>query len=259
MTYFTPDSPWNALTTGPPHARSAEWMAYMAQTTGKYQYPRLTLSAWSMPVYRITAKDPMCGVQVGKVNYSLAIPTSATPMNTSDGAMVTIDELHDECWSLWRAVKKGTRSWTASGIARYGLSTDGYCKTTGNFGHRGVPPYNMAILKNEATTSIDHKLEIFIPGTSNAFIYPMCGGEPRSGKIPEGTVLRIKPDVGLEQLGLTAPALVVARAAQKYGLVVGDTDPNQAAIKCERALINQGLLYAASLAKLPWRYWEIAA
>jgi hypothetical protein len=162
--------------------------------------------------------------------------------------------------SLWGASFDGT-AWHAKGTARYGLSSDGLCTSSPNFGHRGVAPPVRAIREDEIEGGlIAHKLELYVPGTANAKMSPpMCGFEPdKGGIIPEGAVLRVKASVDLSELHLPAAALVVAQALQTYGAVVGDNDPHATALKCDTHMVGSGLLSWSSLAALPFSAFEFA-
>jgi hypothetical protein len=74
---------------------------------------------------------------------------------------------------------------------------------------------------------IDHALAMSVPNTTaDAFTWPAQRGDGTTtgaGAIPEGTRLRIDPSVDLTRLSLSPTALVIARAAQRYGIVVRDT------------------------------------
>lgn len=254
---FTPGSPWNVPHGALPHPDSARWITQLAAES-TYGYMRLSLSsAYTIPVYYPKPSDPSYVVSPPLYGRSVTmrIPKGATPASGTDGALITIDFDRNECFSLWRATYS-SGVWKAQGTARYDMASDGLCSTPGNFGHRGVPPTEMVIRGMELDTGeIPHVLEVFIPNTSSAWVWPLCGGEQRSGLVPEGMFLRLKQDVDLTKFKLKPRALIIARTAQKYGLVVGDTDPNVATIKCDRALVGSGML-PSDLATLPWKFWE---
>ena len=74
---------------------------------------------------------------------------------------------------------------------------------------------------------IDHALAIAIPDTSADAVTPPAqrgdGQTTGASAIPEGTHLRIDPSLDLSTLNLTPTGLAIARAAQRYGIVVRDT------------------------------------
>ena len=259
---FTPTSYWNTPTTGSADPNSVLWMAWL-QAGSAFPYPRLSVSnAWGIPVYWPTDSDPTYTITPTRFGQTVTmrIPAGSAPSTGADAALVTIDLGRDEALSLWGASFDGT-TWYAKGTARYVLSSDGLCTTAPNFGHRGIPPPAQAIRVDEIRAGvIAHKLGLLVPGTADAFVSPpMCGYEPnRGGIIPEGAVLRIKASVDLSTLHLTPSALVVARALQTYGAVVGDNDPNVTALKCDTHLVGAGLLTPSSLAALPFSVFEFA-
>jgi hypothetical protein len=76
------------------------------------------------------------------------------------------------------------------------------------------------------TLRIDHALALGIPrAKAHAFVWPAQrsdGASPLRDAIPEGTRLRIDPRLDLDTLGLPPAGLAIARAAQRYGIIVRD-------------------------------------
>ncbi|MBW2533447.1 MAG: hypothetical protein JRI55_18290 [Deltaproteobacteria bacterium] len=82
-----------------------------------------------------------------------------------------------------------------------------------------------------AAGAINHRLECFWHATGRPndstpwYYWPLAGYESgKGGIVPEGLVLRIKPSVNLDGRGLSTSELVIARAMQQYGCVIGDND-----------------------------------
>ena len=68
------------------------------------------------------------------------------------------------------------------------------------------------------------------------FRWPAQRGGGRSGLItaaPEGTCFRLPADLDLNSLGLTPYGLIVARAVQRYGMVMSDSTSVGAAFFAE--------------------------
>jgi hypothetical protein len=74
---------------------------------------------------------------------------------------------------------------------------------------------------------IDHALALAIPNTAAGQVtWPAQRGDGRTtgpSAIPEGTQFRINPSVDVSRLGLSPLGLAMARAAQRYGMIVRDT------------------------------------
>jgi hypothetical protein len=73
---------------------------------------------------------------------------------------------------------------------------------------------------------IDHALAIAAPDIrSNAFVWPAQRTDGTSSSptaLPEGAHLRLDPNLDLASLGLPPLTLMIARAAQDYGIIVRD-------------------------------------
>jgi hypothetical protein len=82
---------------------------------------------------------------------------------------------------------------------------------------------------------IDHAVGIGIPDPKFQHCWPAQANDPKNATvplrdsrktynelIPEGTRFRLPPDLDIDTLGLTTYGAMVARAIQKYGLVVHD-------------------------------------
>jgi hypothetical protein len=134
-----------------------------------------------------------------------------------------------------------------------------------NFGHRGGPPPVYAVRWDEIQTGrIDHALKISINDTCD-HVWPYVEDEGcQAGSLfPEGTRIRIKPGIDLSALGLSPPALVVARALQQYGAFVGDQSGGPVTLKLENTVAEgkgwlwSGVLDAPSLSSIPLDDYEV--
>jgi hypothetical protein len=106
---------------------------------------------------------------------------------------------------------------------------------------------------------IRHRLEIYWHETASrtpegrSAYFPMTGSESgKSGVVPEGAVIRIRPTLNLKRLSLSPAAYVIARALQKYGAVVGDNSGQGNSLKLQGNTNWGGILNRNSLAKIPW-------
>lgn len=282
---FAEDSYWN--TPLPPDAPvdpdSDEIVAFIAADSSS-GYVRLagtsSTGAWGNPIYRANRHDPAyavhntCGYRQPPEFAGLHIPAGARPDPTSDAAMTVYDRPQRIVAALWRASWDAESGrWSACGGAVYYLDSNGLAgelpssDEPRNRGHRGVPPSTYAVRFAEIEAgSIDHVLKIAVDTTKCEHVFPMvgdeCGTTARYAP-PEGARIRIAADVDLDALGLSPPALVVARALQRYGAVIGDQSGGPVALKVENTIAEgkgwrwNGVLTHDSLRAIPWSAFEI--
>ena len=236
-------------------------------------------STWGQPVYRATSADREYAVH--STGYplppefgSLRIPASATPAQTSDSAMAVYDVAKGYVVLMWHAAKTST-GWSAGGGSIAYLDSNGYSVRTGRSndprndgsmrGNNGA--VSCALYDEVAAGSIDHVLKIALgPDPSSRFVFPMVGSDGNGPSVApaEGTRLRIKPSVDLAALKLSPQALIIARAAQRYGVYIGDGGGNTTLKLEDTAVESRGQLWTLSadaLASLPFtdQIWDVVA
>jgi hypothetical protein len=202
------------------------------------------------------------------------IPAGAGPDPTSDAAMTVYDRGRGIAYAFWRtSYDAATHRWSACGGTVFYLDSNGLdgklaaSNDPRNGGHRGAPPTTYAVRWDEIKAgSIDHVLKISVNTTKCAHVFPMVADECGTTALyapPEGTRIRIKPSVDLSRLGLSPAALVVARALQKYGAVIGDQSGGPVNLKVEntvaegRGWLWQNVLDADSLKAIPLSSFEV--
>jgi len=201
-------------------------------------------TAYSTPVYRVGTRVRSIRVRLdrtiypGTSPYALArafarvpIPHGARPAEGTDGHLVIWQRSTDTMWEFWRARLVGGH-WHAEwgGRMRHVSSNPGYF--TGRFTDwgataTGLPLIGGLIMERELQVGrIRHALAMSVPAVqAGSPVWPAQRSDGRSHAlyaIPEGTRFRIRPDVDLASLHLSAPALAIARAAQSYGMIVRD-------------------------------------
>jgi hypothetical protein len=176
-------------------------------------------------------------------------------------------------YALWHASYNATTdTWSACGGTVYYLSSNGLegsllqSDQPRNKGHRGAPPPTYAVRYDEVRAgAIRHVLKIAVNTTKCAHVFPMTGdecGTTAAAAPPEGTRIRIKPSVNLSGLQLSPAALVIARALQTYGAVIGDQG-GTATLKLENTVAEgsgqlwTGILAAKSLCAIPLDSFEV--
>jgi hypothetical protein len=109
-------------------------------------------------------------------------------------------------------------------------------------------------------------MKISVPRTKCAHVFPMIGdecGTTAQYAPPEGTRIRIKPEIKLYELGLSPAALAVARGLKRYGAVIGDQSGASVKVKVENTVAEgrgwqwHGILGGNSLSLVPLQDFEV--
>jgi hypothetical protein len=225
------------------------------------------------PSYAVTNSCPT--VAAPPEFQAVRIPLSAQPDDSSDAAMTVYDMTSGAVLAFHHTVKTvasdGSVTWSACGGAAYHADSNGLdgraagADDARNGGHRGVPPPTYAVRWDEIQAgSIDHALKIAIDNTCD-HVWPFVGDEgcDFGGLIPEGTRIRIRPDIDLATYGLSPAALVIARALQRYGAYVGDQSGGGVTLKVENTVAEgrgnlwNGVLDVKSLSVIPLTAYEV--
>lgn len=142
-----------------------------------------------------------------------------------DQHYLAIDTERREAWELIAANRWFGR-WQAGSGARWSMDSTAYPE--GSTIAAGLPLLPGTITVDEVDSgSIDHVLLGASPVTArDSFVWPARGADGRSADPaapPMGTWLRLRDDVDLDGLG--PQATVIARAAQRHGIILSDTGP----------------------------------
>jgi hypothetical protein len=227
-------------------ALTAEVRDEVQQGTG----PGISTTSYSTPIYVVGASQPGVAVNLdgeGAGDHALQqaldavpIPPGARPAAGSDGHLTVYQPATDTLWELWRANFQSD-GWHASwGGAMQDVSkspgyytSDSWASLTSPEGYNwGSTASSLPVAAGVARTDelqsgqIDHALAISLPDTcADTFSAPAQrtdGTSLDSSCIPEGAHLRIDPNLDLSTLGLPPITLMLAKAAQRYGLIVRD-------------------------------------
>jgi hypothetical protein len=156
------------------------------------------------------------------------IPAKAVPATGNDSELSVYSPSTDQLWEFWHAHKKAD-GWHAC----WGGRMDGVSKSPGYFLNGfGVSATALAVAEpvsiNDVRSGvINHAVPIAItsPARWSSYSWPAQrsdGADYGPNAIPEGTRLRLPASVHVDSLPLTPIAKMVAKAAQKYGMVVVD-------------------------------------
>jgi hypothetical protein len=243
---FGPDSVWRRPLGR--HARidplSALYVRRLARTAAGGAW--INTTEYSTPVYRVPARQPGVRVTLDQprgVNADLRralarvpIPAGARPAAGTDGNLVVWQPATDTLWELWGA-RRARDGWHAR---HGGRMTDlsqspGYFPRNQGWGASatGLPLLGGLIRIAEVRAGrIDHAVSIALPETrAGIFAWPAQRTDGNSHDLlalPEGTRLRLDPELDLSRLRMPRLVRLIARAAQRYGLIVTDRAANVA-------------------------------
>jgi hypothetical protein len=210
--------------------------------------PWINTTSDSVPVYTVEAEQPTVPVQLEyDLEPALAaswseVPIAATakPAAGSDKTLVVWQPSTGRMWEFWRLVRRAG-GWSAS----WGGSIQDAYADSGVYGPEawpGAKPWwgasatSLAIAGGLMTFTdleqgrIEHVLAMAIPNV-RAGIYALPaqredGKSSNPQSLPEGAHLRLDPSLDLSTLHLPPLTLMIAEAAQRYGIIVRDQASN---------------------------------
>ncbi len=253
---FAPDSIWNAPL--PRDAALAPDSRSLVSELGRqrrFSTPWVNTTEYSTPVFTARAgtprhdvfidtpsalfTTPVDAVQVRARLAGAPIPARARPAAGHNRHMVVWQPSTDTMWELWNAyrVPDDPSPWHTDGVlgwhAAWGARIDHVSRSSGAnpapFGATasGLPLMGGLIRLSEWRRGrIPHALALGIPDiAAGRTVWPATrtdGRDTRPRAIPMGTRFRLDPRVDVERLALPPAGKAVARAAQRYGMVVRD-------------------------------------
>lgn len=242
---------------------------------------RINLTSWTIPVYDVDDTTPRFVVKKYALSEEekkqwntkrdtyghgeafdkepIPIPLEAQADPQGDAHCALIDWKNGIAWDMWGLFKNGDGSWTSKTGMKYSIDGDGIFsikpfkikngESIHYFGPSraaGVPATAGLIMYNEVISGeINHKLACAT--RVNAYqehVYPAIWTDGFIiGGIPEGAVIQLDPSLELSKFDLTLEEIVLAKAMQKYGMVVSD-------------IAGSNTLYGEGLWSHPEKTWE---
>jgi hypothetical protein len=239
------------------------------------------------------------------LDLGVPIPPKAQPASGTDSLLVIDQPSTNSLWDFWRAStpaenapgapllpwgepSHGDNQWHVmwGGVMNNVSHSPGYfdenslpgLSTTwwGNSASSLLTAAGIPLIPEMEAGHIDHAVGFELPRWLNCAqvdnVWPAQrndGSSTASNCIPEGTRLRLDPSVDLSTLSLSPLALMVARAAQKYGMILHDGDAFRPAIQLDDPTqyasnpytgltgLFGGLLASQVLANFPWSYMQV--
>jgi hypothetical protein len=247
--FFSPTSFWNEeLPANAPLDRaSGEVMrafdALVATELETDHGPWIDTTSYSVPVYTVPADQPT--VQV-TLDHSIAalqsawdavpLPSNAQPSVGTDKDLVVWQPSTDRLWEFWRPVHEAD-GWHAS----WGGAMQNVPSNPGVYGPGAWPGATTGWGLSSSSLSlvgglisfedfergqINHALEMAIPNVrAGVYASPAQRSDGKTAdslSLPEGAHLRLNPNLNLAALHLPRVTLMIAEAAQRYGIFVTD-------------------------------------
>lgn len=233
--------------------RSAQLVAHLTATVAAEQAARtgpwINTVAYSVPIYTVGAGTPTVRVRLryGRHEPALAaawravpLPEDAQPAAGHDADLVVWQPSSGRLWEFWRLGHESS-GWAASwgGAMRHAGRQNGvYGPRVWPRAHRswGISASSLSLAGGTVTLgqlargTIGHALAIAVPDVqAGVFSAPAERTDGTSGStqaLPEGAHLRLDPHLDLALLRLPRLTLMLARAAQRYGIYVTDRSPD---------------------------------
>ena len=287
---FAPGSIWNVplAATAPMASNSSELVTQLVNQVSA-DGAWINTSSYSVPVYTVGADQPTVPVILdtsgpGSANELAAIfkagvpiPPGATAAPGSDEHMVVLQPSTNTMWEFW-LMHKVDGLWHArwGGKMEHVSSNPGYFTDPPDWGATATSiPLLAGLIRFSDLSSgdINHALAFAIPQASAAHVLPAQrsdGSSHASDAIPEGTRFRIPASVDLDALHLPRVTLMMARAVQRYGMIVRD-QAGAVSFYAQQATGNEpdpyygrngffgGMSPARLLRNFPWRDLKVVA
>jgi hypothetical protein len=240
---FSPSSFWNRPleTSVPLSPFSSHFVAELVHQVDGY-HPWMNTTSYSIPVYVVPRKQPTqhvtldtWGPDLQQAFDHVPVPPNARAAAGTDASMTVWQPSTNRLWDFWQMRKTHGR-WHA----RWGGEMDDVSRNPGYFTHSGktsgwgATATGLPLLGGLVTFAdlrrgyINHALAIAIPQTQLAkYTWPAQRTDgnavaPGIWEIPEGMRFRLDPHLNIAALHLPKIDQMLARAAQRYGIVVRD-------------------------------------
>ncbi len=252
--FFSASSVWNQplAANAPLDPDSSQMIAgfqrLLAAEVSEARGPWINTSSSSVPIYSVAADQPTVAVTLANSPHAslseawarVPLPAGARPGQGSDAELVLYQPSSDRMWEFWRLAHTET-GWRAA----WGGAIAHTSQNPGVYGPQAWPGAEtswgasasslsiaggLITLKDLQEHQIDHALAAAIPdAAAGIYTSPAQRTDGRStapDAIPEGAHLRLDPTLQLTSLHLPPLTLMIAQAAQRYGIIIRDYAPN---------------------------------
>jgi hypothetical protein len=203
----------------------------------------LNTSSYSAPIFTVPANQPTVNIHWNNCQnqseqaglqpqlQNVPVPPNAYPSQGTDGDMVIYQPSTDTEWEFWKMAEDPT---TGTWSACYGGRINHVSQSSGTFpfpfgtSASGLSMLAYLIRIDELKAGqINHAISLEIPEPrAGTWSWPAnrTDGLNNDPTAPaEGERFRLDPTLDLTKLNLSPGELIIAKAMQKYGLIVTDT------------------------------------
>jgi hypothetical protein len=253
--FFSPTSPWNAaLTTTAtldPHSAAIvnSLNSVVAHERRAHSGPWINTRSYSVPLYTVPANQPTVPVSLAhhapdaalSAAWSAApLPAGAHPSAGTDGVLAVWQPSTDRLWEFWKLAHEA-HGWQA----RWGGAMRNVSSSSGVYGpgswpgaktYWGVAASSLSLLgglimfADLKKDEIGHALSMAVPNVrAGIYASPARRTDGKSSdplSLPEGAHLRLNPQLNVAALHLPKLTSMLARAAQRYGIIITDRAAN---------------------------------
>ena len=244
--FFAPTTFWNSPVAGAPLDANSEpvtreLLRQVERGLRSGPPPTINTSVSAPPVVVVGADQPHVRVhldrprdyapELAQAFASVPLPPDARPSAGTDSELIVWQPATDTLWEFW-LLRQAADGWHAKWGGRLrkvfsgpGLFTESH-EAWGESAS-GLPLAGGMITPAELRRGvIDHALGLGIPqARAHVFARPASrtdGVSDCEHAVPEGARFRLDPDLDIDALGLPRPVAALARAAQRYGIIVRD-------------------------------------
>jgi hypothetical protein len=248
---FAPDSVWNApLASNAPLDPASQTLVGTLRTTvaqnltagwgpwiATYDTPPLYVAPADQPTVRVQLDPGSWKVGLQQAFQAVPIPANAAPAAGADAQLTIWQPSTDRLWELFQA-RKLADGWHAN----FGGAMANVSRSRGYFDTDSWPALSQPWWGATATSLpvvagtimidelkagvIPHALAMNIPwARSNTYSWPAQrtdGASTDAYAIPEGARFRLDPNLDIDALNLPPMTRMMAKAAQRYGMIVRD-------------------------------------
>lgn len=249
--FFSSTSFWNepVPANAPLDPHSAELISYFDSLINAEEEvrggPWINTTSYSVPVYTVPANQPTVTVTLHDHHANAALssawsavplPPNAQPAVGTDAELAVWQPSTDRLWEFWRLIHEPDGWYASWGGAMQSVSSD-----SGVYGPEvcleasplwGASASSLSLvgglisLQDLKRGVINHALSMSIPDVrAGVYASPAQRDDGKSTNpltLPEGAHLRLNPNLNLAALHLPRLTLMIAEAAQRYGIFVRD-------------------------------------
>lgn len=249
--FFVPSSFWNTPVPAdaPIDPDSAPTVALLGEKVKQEQKeevgPWINTTSYNVPIYKVPRDQPVIQIHLTspyaetdlrRAWRAVPLPPNAQPAAGNDAHLVVWQPATDQLWEFWH-LRHDASGWEADwGGAIDGVSSDPGAYSSGAW--PGATPFwgasasslsiagGLITLEDLNRGWINHALAMSVPNVrANVYASPAQRTDGKStnpASLPEGAHLRLSPKLDLASLHLPHMTLLLAQAAQRFGIFIRD-------------------------------------